>query len=103
MLILSTKSTKTSGAGLHRGGGERKNDRDLKMDNGKVDEEELIYLERGSEDKAKKRSFWWSFFIRLDTRRHEKDNNFSEFFWFYFYVPYEITFNIPYSLRNTLS
>ena len=38
MLILSTKSTKTSGAGLHRGGGERKNDRDLKMDNGKVDE-----------------------------------------------------------------
>ena len=48
MLILSTKSTKTSGAGLHRGGGERKNDRDLKMDNGKVDEEEPIYLERGS-------------------------------------------------------
>ena len=87
----------------NRGGSERKNDREMKVDNRNVDEEELFYLERGTGDKAKKRSLWWSFFITLGIRRHEKDNSFSKLFLFCFYVPYEITFNIPYTLRNTLS
>ena len=87
----------------NRGGSERNNDREMKADNRNVDEEELFYLERGTGDKAKKRSLWWSFFITLGIRRHEKDNSLSKLFLFCFYVPYEITFNIPYSLRNTLS
>ena len=35
----------------NRDGSERKNDGDLKMDDRKVDKEELIYLERGTGDK----------------------------------------------------
>ena len=54
------------------------------MNNRKVDEEELIYLERDSGDIAKNRSLWCSFFITLGTRRHEEDNNFSKFFCFVF-------------------
>ena len=52
-------------------------------------------MERGAGDKAKKILLSWSFFITLGTRRHEKDNGSI--------VPYEIIYNIPYTLRNTLS
>ena len=91
----------------NRGVSESKNDRDPKMDNRKVDEEELIYLEKGTGDTgSEKRSLWWSLLITLGSQlKGTKRTIFLSFcfVFFCFYVPYEITFNILYTLRNMLS
>ena len=72
----------------NRGVSERKNDRDPKMNNRKVDEEELFYLERGTRDTgSEKRSLWWSLLITLGSQlKGKKRTIFLSFCLFVFFA-----------------
>ena len=86
----------------NRGVSERKNDRDPKMNNRKVDEEELIYLERGTGDTgSEKRSLWWSLLITLGSQlKGTKRTIFLSFCFFFFLLLCSLPDHIQYSIYS---